>query len=158
MISEKFTSLEIWCHYSPGFGTTTSNNSNLSLPQPFHNEPASRPPLNGMSHRNTLPSRNMHAEGMMRPSWSVIPDSDIDFTWTGGGTSPARMLVSPLPPPREVPSRRARDEWNDRDESRAVFAAFVKFLGWRKVCERARDNIFVGKGAFRGGQAGRTRK
>lgn len=77
----------------------------------------------------------------MRPSWSVIPDCVTDFTWTGGGISPARMLVSPLPPPREVPSRRARDEWSGRDDSRVELAHFVRFADWRNVREENRENM-----------------
>ena len=73
--------------YTPGFGTTTSNTSNFSFPQPFHREP-------GTSQRRTSPSRNMHDEGITRPSASSIPAEVIPRTCTAGVGPPSRMLCS----------------------------------------------------------------
>jgi hypothetical protein len=63
--------------------------SRCSFPQPSHK-------VFGTSHRKTWPSKNMHADGINRPSSSCIPSLVIELTWTGGGFTSARMLVNEL--------------------------------------------------------------
>ena len=84
-LSELSTRMLSLVLFLPGFGTTTSKISNCSLLQASHNG-------HGVSHRKTLPSKNIHEEGRMRPSCSSIPAGVIPRTWTGGAGPPPRML------------------------------------------------------------------
>lgn len=86
-----------------GFGTTTSNMDQCSLVQPSHLSifPDTIPVLTvelnppfGTSHKNTFPSKNITGPVKTSPSASLMPVFETERTWTGGGMSEARMLVS----------------------------------------------------------------
>lgn len=71
----------------PGFGETTSNTSNISLPHPRQPKAGG-----GTSHMKAVPLWKMQLAGTMTPSVSRKEVSEIDSTMMGGRSLSSRMF------------------------------------------------------------------